>query len=87
MCPVRNWATIVKRIRRYPGANDDTAVSAVWRNNRIEQITSDELINAIDAAADSIGYEKLGLKKGDLGLHSIRSGAAMAMALVAVGTL
>ena len=81
MCPVRNWATIVKRIRSHPGANDDTAVSAVWRNNRIEHITSDELINAIDAAADSIGYEKLGLKKGDLGLHSIRSGAAMAMYL------
>jgi hypothetical protein len=56
----------------------------VWRNNRIEHITSKELI---DAAAESIGYERLGLQKGDLGLHSIRSGAAMAMALVAIGTL
>ena len=81
MCPVRNWATIVKRIRSYPGTNDDTAVSAVWRNNQIEHITSDELINTIDTAAESIGYEKLGLKKGDLGLHSIRSGAAMAVYL------
>ena len=81
MCPVRIWATIVKRIRSYPSANDDTAVSAVWRNNQIEHITSDQLINAIDAAAESIGYQKLGVKKGDLGLHSIRSGAAMAMYL------
>jgi hypothetical protein len=81
MCPVQDWATIVKRIRSYPGTNDDTAVSAVWRNNQIEHITSDELINTIDTAAESIGYEKLGLKKGDLGLHSIRSGAAMAMYL------
>jgi hypothetical protein len=81
MCPVRDRATIDKRIRSYPGANDDTAVSAVWANNCIEHITSDELINAIDAAAESIGCERLGLRKGDLGLYSIRAGAAMAMYL------
>ena len=79
--PTRLWAAITKRIRSYPGANDDTPVSAVWRNNRIEHITADDIINAIDAAADSIGYERLGLQKGDLGTHSIRSGAAMAMYL------
>ncbi len=24
MCPVRIWAAIIKRIRSYPGADDDT---------------------------------------------------------------
>ena len=55
ICPIKSWARVVKRIRNYPGANDDTPVSAVWRNNRIENITSDEVINAIDAAAEAIG--------------------------------
>jgi hypothetical protein len=40
MCPVRIWAAIIKRIRSYPGTNDDTPVSVIWRNNRIEHITS-----------------------------------------------
>jgi hypothetical protein len=81
MCPVRIWAAIIKRIRSYPGADDDTPVSAVWRNNRIEHITSQNIINAIDNAAESIGYASLGVEKGDFGTHSIRSGGAMSMAL------
>ena len=74
MCPIICWAKIIKRIRSYPGANDDTPVSVVWRNNRIENTT-------INTAPEAIGYKKLGLQKGDLGLHLIRSGAAMAMYL------
>jgi hypothetical protein len=81
MCPVRAWAAIVKRIRSYPGADENTPVSAVWRFNRIEHITSDEVIKSLDAAAESIGYENLGVEKGDFGTHSIRSGGAMAMYL------
>ena len=81
MCPVRAWAAIIKRIRSYPGADDDTPVSAVWRNNRIEHITSKNIVNAIDNAAEAIGYANLGVEKGDFGTHSIRSGGAMAMAL------
>ena len=81
MNPPRIWAAIVKRIRSYPGSSDDTPVSAVWRNNRIEHITGQEMIAAIDRAALAIGYDNLGLKRGDFGTHSIRSGGAMAMAL------
>ena len=40
LCPVRSWAAVVRRIRSYPGANDDTPVSAVWNNDRIKHITS-----------------------------------------------
>lgn len=81
MCPVRAWASIIKRIRSYPGADDDTPVSAVWRNNRIEHIKSKDIIDSINAAAESIGWDKLGVSPGDYGTHSIRSGGAMAMAL------
>ena len=44
-------------------------------------MTSKELIDAIDAAAASIGYGILGLEPGDLGTHSLCSGTAMAMYL------
>ena len=89
LCPCRVWAKIVRRIREYHGSNDDTPVSAVWRNGRIEHITSDEMVKALQAAVVLIGEEKLGFKKEDIGTHSIRSGAAMAMFLgeIAVYTI
>jgi hypothetical protein len=49
MCPVRAWAATVKRIRSYPGADKNAPVSAVWRLNRIEYITSNEVIKSLDA--------------------------------------
>ena len=79
--PTRAWATLVRRIRSYPGATDDTPVSAVWRNGRMEHITSKEMVKALRAAVVAVGEEKLGFKKEDIGTHSIRSGAAMSMAL------
>lgn len=81
LCPVRQWASLVRRIRGYPGATADTSVSAVWRNDRIEYVASKELVNALRAAAVAVGEEKLGFAKEDIGTHSIRSGAAMSMFL------
>ncbi len=81
LCPVRSWAAIVHRIWSYEGASEDTPVSAVWRNGRIEHITSYSFVVALDAAVGAVGYEKLGIKKGEIGTHSLRSGAAMAMYL------
>jgi hypothetical protein len=81
LCPVRQWAAVVRRIRRYPGASDNTKVSAVWRRGRMEHITSKELISALRAAVVAVGEDKLGFTKDEIGTHSIRSGAAMAMFL------
>ncbi len=39
------------------------------------------MINALRDAASAIGEVKLGIKKEDIGMHSMRSGAAMAMYL------
>jgi hypothetical protein len=81
LCPVRAWAAIVRRIRGYLGTNGDTPVSAVWRNGRLEDITSTMLVNALEGAIDAVGRDRLNIPKGDVGTHSIRSGAAMAMYL------
>ena len=50
MCPVRQEADLVRRIRGYPGATDDTPVSAVWKNDRIEHVTSNEMVEALREA-------------------------------------
>jgi hypothetical protein len=39
------------------------------------------MINALRDAVGAMGEVKLGIKKEDVGTHSIRSGAAMAMYL------
>ena len=55
LCPVRSWAAVVRRIWSYPGANLDTPVSAVWRNDKIEHITSKEVVVALRMAAKAVG--------------------------------
>ena len=71
LCPVRQWAALVRRISSYPGATNDTPVSAVWRYGRIEHITSQSMINALHAGCEAIGWEKLGFEKREIGTHSI----------------
>ena len=81
LCPVRLDAALVRRIRKYPGSSDNTPMSAVWRNDRIEHVTSEEMIEALQAAVIAVGEELLGIKAEEVGTHSIRSGSAMAMFL------
>ena len=80
-CPVWVWSAAVQRIRRYPGASEDTPISAVWKNDRIQHLTSADMIGALRDAIITIGEDELGFKADDAGTHSIRSGAAMAMYL------
>ena len=61
LCPIRQWAAIVKRIRGYPGASDDTPVSAVWRHDRIKHFTSKDIVSALRAAVVSIVEDILGI--------------------------
>ena len=79
LSPVKIWYEIVKRIRNYPGADDNTQVSAVWKNGRIQHITSEEMVISLRAAVEAIGEEKFGFKSTEIRTHSLRSGAAMAM--------
>jgi len=81
LCPFRQWAKIVKYIWGYKGASEETPVSAVWHVDKIDRITSKEMVNALRAAVFALGEDKLGLKIKDIGTHSIRSGAVMAMYL------
>lgn len=53
-------------------------------NKKIHKITGPQLLRQIRLAAVAIGKDILGFSPQDLGLHSARSGAAMAMYLSGV---
>jgi hypothetical protein len=81
LCPVRAAAAIVKRIKKYPGASLHSPISTVLNHGIIEHVTSNHVIDVLRDAVGAIGEARLGFKKEDVGMHSIRSGAAMAMYL------
>ena len=83
LCPVKAWAHTVQRVRSIPGATDDSEVCLFHE----EQASTPTLITAeyarlrLRAVVDLIGVETLGFSKLEVGLHSLRSGGAMAMFL------
>jgi hypothetical protein len=81
LCPVRQWAALVQRIWAYPGATAKTPVSAVSQHNRITHITSANIVHALQDALKTYGEDRLRINIDEVGTHSIRSGAAMAMYL------
>ena len=81
LCPVQAAAAIVRRIKTYPGANQDTPISAVWRYNQIKHITSTQIRNVLWDAVKAIREDTLHILVDKIGTHSIRSGAAMVMFL------
>ncbi len=81
LCPVKQWAAVVNRIWSYLGSTTDTPVSAVWRHDRIEHLTSQILVNALRDSVVAVGEDSLGFKASEVGTHSIRSGAVMQMYL------
>lgn len=78
---MRIWFVIVKRIRGYPEANDDTPVSAVSKK------TVEFKVDSLSVAVKAIGEEKLGFKSTDIGTRSRHSGAAMFLDQIPIYTI
>jgi hypothetical protein len=84
LCPVRRWARLVRRIRSYGGAvSSSTPVNLCWdpHKRRYVSITSADITTSLRKSVSAIGENVLGFKPEEVGTHSIRSGAAMAMYL------
>jgi hypothetical protein len=81
LCPVRFAAGLVRHIMSYPGTSPNTNVSAYMSNGSVKHIPCWKVINALHDAVCAIGKACLGISKKEIGTHSIRSGAAMAMYL------
>ncbi len=47
LCPVLQWAPLIKRTWTYPGTTEDTSVCTIWCQNRHEQITSHQVLASL----------------------------------------
>jgi len=81
LCPVKQWAALVKRISAYPNTTSETPVSAVLQHNTLTHISSADITNALHDGLRTYGEARLRINVNEIGTHSIRSGAAMAMYL------
>ena len=81
LCPVWSLAKIIRRILSYPDTSEDTYINTFRSNRKLYEVSGDDMKNAIRAAASVLGESTLGFKISEIGTHSIRSGAAMAMYL------
>ena len=88
LCPVKAWASTVTGIwNTVPGASEDTKVCTYTDNGQTSCIDSTYARARLRGVVELIGQNTLGFTKEDVGLHSIRSGGAMAMFLSGVSTI
>jgi hypothetical protein len=84
LCPVKSWARVVRRVRSQFKTKDDNSipVCAIKEGNRAKEIGSSQLLQLLRSSCKfHDGENKYGIKVSELGTRSIRSGAAMALAL------
>jgi hypothetical protein len=84
LCPVALWGEVYRRVSSIKGANENTPVNT-WQDPlsmKTIGITATEVITLLrQACDDGGGQDVFGYKSGEVGTHSIRSGAAMALFL------
>jgi len=81
---VRAWASIVQeeRVSKIPGlTRNETHVNAFYDSEKMHFVSGKYVRAASRAAATIMGKSKLGSEAKEIGTHSLRSGAAMAMYL------
>ena len=80
--PVAAWAATVRRVQAIPTSTEESEVCLFLpAGGKIKHITSDHVRTKLRAIVNLIGRDELGFDMNDIGLHSIRSGGAMAMFL------
>jgi hypothetical protein len=80
LCPICAWAAVVMRILSYPDTSDTTYLNAyLTSGGNLGYLSGDQVRSRLRLAAGRIGADRLGFDPSEIGTHSIRSGAAMAM--------
>ena len=88
LCPVKAGAKIVKEIWSYPECTEEFKINTLLtEDGTITNINSAQVLPHLRSIVDLIGETSLGFKSKDIGLHSIRSGGAMAMFLSGISTI
>ena len=82
------WAAIYNRVLSIPGTSLSSIVNSFYNTltKKTMFITADQIRDSIQWAAEELGEERLGYHHSEVGCHSIRSGAAMAMYLKRIPT-
>jgi len=84
LCPIKIWASLIRRISSYKGAIKDSPLSLVQYKGKIINISGDMTTDLCRDGVVAIRETKLGIRRSEIGTRSIRSGAAMAMYLTGV---
>ena len=84
LCPVKIWASLIRRILSHKGTNENSSVSLAKHNNKIINVTGEMIADLCRNGVVTIGETKLGICQSEIGTKSICSGAAMAMYLSGV---
>lgn len=81
LCPVLTWAGVVQRILKYPTATTQSPINLSITNGKAHLLTAKEALTFLRSIVREVGQATLGFLPKDVGVHSIRSGGAMAMYL------
>jgi hypothetical protein len=85
LCPVKVWARIIRRLTSYQSTSPTTQVNTyIHPDGSTHYFSGKDLLSRIRLAAATLGEDELGFSPDQVGLHSARSGAAMAMYLAGV---
>jgi hypothetical protein len=85
LCPVKIWCKIIRRLLSYTSSNQDTPVNTfLLPTGKLHYFTGQEVLKRLRIATEAIGPDTLGFTADQIGLHSARSGAAMAMYLAGI---
>jgi hypothetical protein len=81
--PVVAFANVIRRVASLPGATNETFIYnyKALPNRSFLAVSDASMLLALRVAVTVIGTDELGYSAADVGTHSIRSGAAMALAL------
>jgi hypothetical protein len=83
MCPVIQLVHLVRRLLAIPGTTDDTPINTYLptASSTPSHIKADKILQRLRMGVSILGKDVLGYGPEEVGLHSLRSGAAMAMYL------
>jgi len=84
LCPVIVWADLAQHILGYSGTSEDSYVCTYLLDGQLTLATSKDALAKLRARVKALGEDRLGFRAPEIGTHSIRSSAAMAMYLAGV---
>jgi hypothetical protein len=85
LCPIEAWGSVIKRLVKYfpnTQVRNRTTVCSIIKEGKKIEVTSSQVTALLRQICDTNnGQQRYGIKSNEVGTRSIRSGAAMALAV------